>query len=309
MKMESWVINVVNKVLLKLRLPCIDLLKLRQQYTFYRIRRSVPCSIKWLKSLTSWAEDKKIDKTSPIYVMWWTGEETMPPVVRLCYKNLCRNAKRHPIVLITKNNIYTLFPSIAQHIKEVEEKYNERKICIQHFSDITRSLILDKIGGIWIDATVFVTPDWDENLVGKSFYSGRRSSTFANSGKSITAGQWTSYFIASVKGNPLINFMYNGLLEYYSRKGWISEYYTMDYLFTIGMSKSPIVRQIIESVPEINANLFGLESLMHKPYNQAEYNSFLATAPFFKLNHRIEYHCYDDNGERTVFGYMTSLFG
>lgn len=33
MKMESWVINVVNKVLLKLRLPCIDLLKLRQQYT------------------------------------------------------------------------------------------------------------------------------------------------------------------------------------------------------------------------------------------------------------------------------------
>lgn len=228
-------LNYINKVLRKLHLPCVNIFRLQQQYTFYTIRKSVPNSIKWLKSLTTWTVDEKLDDTSPIYVMWWTGEETMPPVVKLCYKNLCGNAKRHSIVLITKNNIYTLFPSITRQIKEIESKYNERKVCIQHLSDLIRLLIISKIGGIWIDATVFVTPNWDNNLIGKAFYSGRRTPTFADSGKSITAGQWTSYFIASVKENPLIEFLYKGLQECYHRNGQISEYYAMDYLFAIGM--------------------------------------------------------------------------
>lgn len=99
--------------------------------------------------------------------------------------------------------------------------------------------------------------------------------------------------------------MHKGLLEHYDREGQIAEYYTMDYLFAIEMQKSPLIREIIVDVPEINANLFGLESLMHKTYNKTEYDLFLATAPFFKLNHRTEYQPHDNKGNGTVFGHIS----
>lgn len=79
-------VDWINRVLRKLHLPCIDLYKLQQLHIFHRIESSAPNSIEWLKSLAGWAPDEKIEETSLIYVMWWTGEETMPPIVKLCYK-------------------------------------------------------------------------------------------------------------------------------------------------------------------------------------------------------------------------------
>lgn len=267
----------------------------------------VPTTVDWLNTIGEWNSNEQLKETTAIYVMWWTGRETMPPIVNICFKNLCRNAKKHPVILITQENIFSLFPQLTALIKETLEMYENGKICIQHFSDIIRSLILNKIGGIWIDATVYVAQDWDKNIIGKMFYSGRRTAAYASSGKSITNGQWTSYFIASVKGNPLLRFFHEGLFECYKRKGKIEEYYTMDYLFAIGMKESSVIRQIITSVPMIDANLFGLESLMHEPYEKEEYDAFIATAPFFKLNHRIDYARFDSGGNQTVFDFMSHL--
>lgn len=239
--------------------------------------------------------------------MWWTGSDTMPPIVQTCFKNLQRNAKKHPIIFITQENIFSLFPTLKKPIKEIMEIYENGRICIQHFSDIIRTLILEHIGGIWIDATVFVSPDWDRDLIGKAFYTGCRTEAYANSGRSITNGQWTSYFIASVKGNPLMSLIHEGLLECYRCEGKIEEYYTMDYIFAIGMRESKEIRRIIATVPKINANLFGLEDLMCKSYKKEEYDAFILTAPFFKLNHRMEYSYHDDEGNNTVYYHVSHM--
>lgn len=92
-------VDQINRGLQKLHLPCIDPHKL-QQHIFHQIEKNVPKSIEWLKSLAEWTPKEKIEDTSQIYVMWRTGEETMPPIVKLCYKNLRQNAKKHPITLI-----------------------------------------------------------------------------------------------------------------------------------------------------------------------------------------------------------------
>lgn len=200
-----------------------------------------------------------------------------------------------------------MFPTLKKPIKEIMEIYENGRICIQHFSDIIRTLILEHIGGIWIDATVFVSPDWDRDLIGKAFYTGCRTEAYANSGRSITNGQWTSYFIASVKGNPLMSLIHEGLLVCYRCEGKIEEYYTMDYIFAIGMRESKEIRRIIATVPKINANLFGLEDLMCKSYKKEEYDAFILTAPFFKLNHRMEYSYHDDEGNNTVYYHVSHM--
>lgn len=215
-----------------------------------------------------------------------------------------QNSHNHTIKLITRDNIFTHFSSIAELIKRPIELYEQNAISIQHLSDIIRTLILYDRGGIWIDATVFVAPDWDKDLIDKKFYSGRRSAVFANSGKSVTKGQWTSYFIASVKNNPLLKFIYDGLVEYYEHNGKINEYYTMDYLFAIGMNSSQGVRSIISNVPIIDADLFSLEPFLYQPFKESRFESFISTAPFFKLNHRMTYEQFDKMKRETVYGHL-----
>lgn len=308
MKKFPTLINLLYLALLKLNISLIDHRKLRQKLLYSKILDLIPSTKGWLKTLEEWNPDEKLEDTTPIYVMWWTGLETMPQIVNLCFENLQRNAKNHPVILITRVNIFSIFPAITEPIRETIELFESSKICIQHFSDIIRTLIIGQGGGIWIDATVFLTPDWDRDIIGKSFYSGRRTSAYANSGRSITKGQWTSYFIASVKGNPLITFLHDGLLECYKREGKIEEYYTMDYLFAIGLKKSSIIRRIISEVPMINANLFGLEAMMQIRFEKEELEAFMSSAPFFKLDHRKDFSRIDDNGKQTVFGHLWDIY-
>ena len=84
-----------------------------------------------------------------------------------------------------------------------------------------------------------------------------------------------------------MSLIHEGLLVCYRCEGKIEEYYTMDYIFAIGMRESKEIRRIIATVPKINANLFGLEDLMCKSYKKEEYDAFILTAPFFKLNTHI----------------------
>lgn len=78
----------------------------------------------------------------------------------------------------------------------------------------------------------------------------------------------------------------------------------MDYLFAIALKKSSVIKKQISTIPQINANLFALETLMHKSYDEKEYNAFFKKAPFFKLNHRTTYSILNKEGHLSVFGYM-----
>lgn len=298
------ILKYANAALRKFHLPTINTLKLEQKYKLNQIRKSVPNSLAKIKAAHDWNPTELLRDSTPIYVMWWTGEKSMPSIVSICYKNLCLNARSHPITLITKDNIKKLFPSYNSTIKQIVELYDNRKIKIQHLSDMLRTFIISKFDSIWIDATVFVSPNWDANLTGLPYYSGRRTSKFSNSGASVTKGEWTSYFVASVKGNPMIQFLYDGLLECFMRRGQIKEYYTMDYLFTI-IKKNPQIYKMIDSVPKIDANLFALENEMSNSFDKHHFESFLKQAPFYKLNHRINYNEYDKTGNLTLFGYLS----
>ena len=48
--------------------------------------------------------ENAIGKYSNIWVCWWQGEENMPPVVQVCYRQLRKMACGHPVVLITEEN-------------------------------------------------------------------------------------------------------------------------------------------------------------------------------------------------------------
>ncbi len=90
-----------------------------------------------------------------IWVFWWQGIENMPPVVKLCFDSLRIHAGNIPIYVVTKKNFreYVSFPSF------IIEKFQKGNFSITHFSDILRFALLSQYGGLWLDATIFVSED------------------------------------------------------------------------------------------------------------------------------------------------------
>lgn len=98
---------------------------------------------------------------APIWVCWWQGENAMPPIVQSCFQSLCSHAGNHLVHLITQENI-SKYVTIPDYILR---KVQEGKISFTHFSDILRMCLLYEHGGLWIDATVYVSQPIPEKVL------------------------------------------------------------------------------------------------------------------------------------------------
>lgn len=84
----------------------------------------------------------------------WYYWETMkgkkkPAYIDLCYDSLLHNCKDcFDIILLNESNIHTYLPNINTHISSLS---------IPHKTDYYRYALLEKYGGIWIDADIIVT--------------------------------------------------------------------------------------------------------------------------------------------------------
>lgn len=147
---EEWGMTAVryaNAALRRLHLPTVDDRKLHQRLTYARILKLVPTSLKRLQEAAAWTPDGGLGRTESVYVMWWTGADTMPLLVKVCFENLRRHIHDHRLHLITRDNVATLFPSLKDEVSGLIRLIDVGKICIQHFSDLLRTLILVNGGG------------------------------------------------------------------------------------------------------------------------------------------------------------------
>ena len=54
-------------------------------------------------------------KNAPIWVCWWTGEKSAPPLVKQCIKSIRKHAAGHPVLFISQDT-YTEYLSIPDFI-------------------------------------------------------------------------------------------------------------------------------------------------------------------------------------------------
>lgn len=105
---------------------------------------------------------------TPIWVFWWQGVERMLPLVSVCYDSICKNApSNHSVILLTKKNYqdYTNIPDFIMKKVEIGE------ITLTHFSDILRSNLLYLHGGLWLDATMYISRPIKGIIFDSSFFS------------------------------------------------------------------------------------------------------------------------------------------
>lgn len=219
----------------------------------------------------------KIIKNSPAWVCWWDGEEMMPPTVQLCYQSILRRANCQSVKLITKDN----FQEYITVPKVIKIKFDQGMIPIQQFIDVVRVLLLKKYGGLWLDATIYLSDDLNMEL-NRSFFSLKhnKESDF------VSNGQWSVFLIGATADHPLFNFLSNAFLQYFEKYDFLIDYFLMDYLISIACNNINEINKDISDVSVNNTNTYFIQKHINQTFIQNEYSEKTKDTVIHKLNWR-----------------------
>ncbi|MFD1421207.1 capsular polysaccharide synthesis protein [Lactiplantibacillus songbeiensis] len=228
---------------------------------------------------------EKQDENRRIWVFWYQGESSMPPIVRETYRSIKANANGHEVVLITKLNIDTYIdvPSI------IKKRVLNKNITLAQYSDIIRACLLSQYGGLWMDATVLVTRTIPEEVFEVPFF------TIANAQDqknplfyiSVAHLRWTTYVFGGSPHNPLFEYMRSVLIAYNSTEESLIDYLLIDYVIELAWRQSDVVKSMFENVSLSNQNK---EELVHRldatfP-DEITRKLLFSSTQFFKLSYK-----------------------
>lgn len=92
-------------------------------------------------------------KPETIFSLWLQGEQNAPPLIRACSRSVRHNCPDHRFVMLDERSVFDYIELPGAII----DKRKNGRIGHAHFADIVRVELLHNYGGIWLDATCFVT--------------------------------------------------------------------------------------------------------------------------------------------------------
>lgn len=234
----------------------------------------------------------------PIWVFWWQGLDSAPELVQACVQSIIRNSAGHPVIVISKEN-YQSYVRLPDYILQKRE---QGLISLTHFSDIIRMNLLSDHGGLWLDATIFVSRPIPEDWFSMPIYTGR------NPGGDYTNASdwnWTSYALSTARGNQLPVRMKVFFQEYWKNEDGVVDYFVMDCAIDMIVRSCPAVRDQIYQIPHNNTRQHDLDAMFYKPYQQDAYAQLLSSSDtyFHKLTWKASYPLKSEDGNDTAFSH------
>ncbi len=235
-----------------------------------------------------------------LWFFWGQGENEMPILVKKCYLQL---KKLHTNVeLVTAENI-SCFIELP---REIYNKVINCELSWAHFSDIIRTSLLAKYGGLWIDSTVWIHKSLPiEKLQTMPFFSANYKTELNN--RSVRF--WTSYdwnwstwcMGSGVIHHKLFTFVSQIMTDVAVNQTCWPDYVFQDYLIYYVCRHCNDVRKQIETVNIKNPYRNKLASLMNQPYNETEFRELTRKEIIFKLSFRAIWPTEVD-GKITYYG-------
>lgn len=226
-----------------------------------------------------------------IWVFWWQGEKNAPSIVQRCIASIRKHAGEHPVQVVDQWN-YVQFASIPAHI---EEKRCNGTISLTHFSDYLRMALLAEHGGLWLDATIYVTNDLEQAFLDPIF-------TVRNSGlddTNISGWNWSVFAISGNRHNILFCLVRDLLDAYWSANNLLLDYFIFDYMVRLVYDNCDNVRDAINSIPANNFELYFYQKHFDKKANSQNPPS---DTWLYKLSWKGQYHTQTEDGAETVYG-------
>lgn len=236
------------------------------------------------------------DMTEPtVWIFWWQGEDSMPPLVKACYLQAKKVFHDKKVVLLEQNNWsdYVEIPAI------IIEKVKSGIITLTHFSDILRMALLYQRGGLWMDATLFISRSIPVNIFKQPLFTLKSEKVLAY----VSQCRWTSFCFGSMKGHPLAKFMQNLFFQHWQNFDQFIDYFFIDYGLRMAYDECKPIRESIDTCAMQQNKLYSLVNSLSSIYTSRQWDDIMQSGYFFKLNRRLKVPEHVDKNE-TMFGHM-----
>lgn len=235
-----------------------------------------------------------------IWCCWLGGETSMPDIVKKCYTSMQNNAPADvQVELITEEN-YRKYVTLPEYI---EEKYSRGILSPAHFSDVLRFSLLSRYGGMWLDATVFVSGPIPEDYFRQNYYTQKVADKERFPAEPSRA-QWCGFIWAGAPENPLFCFLRDSLYHYWQNYNTVIDYIFFDYIILTAYHGLTIVKEIIDNQAPNNEDIWGLWEKINTAYHHTNLQQLFETNVFHKLSYKGELLKHTPQGETTVYGWL-----
>lgn len=233
-----------------------------------------------------------------VFVFWLQGECEAPPVVRACVSSVKKWCKNRKVVVLDSSNYreYATLPTC------LVEKYESGGVNHAHFSDVLRFELLRKHGGIWIDATCFLTKVIPDEALKHSFYS-------LNGAYSGGLGwKWTSWFMAAKKGDLLVENMCRFYEAYWARYNSAITYLFLDCWLLALYNHFLAIRENIDRLPDCRGQCYGIIGNWNELYEEESFLKIADACFINKLTYKGALPEKQVDGKMTIYGYLLKTY-
>lgn len=230
---------------------------------------------RYLYSIANFDDVNETNKKDTIWVCWFQGEEKAPEVVKKCLETICKNARGLNVVVLDNTNLgdYCKLPDY------IYEKQAKGLITPMQFSDIIRATLLTDHGGIWIDATVFLSAELPEYFLSNDFFCLQSDGLYKN----------VNWFIAANQGNKLIAAQKKYMYEYWRQENKLINYFFYPLLFDFLIANSDVLQERWQKIPKVlEDDCYQIQNNLLHQFDDKMWKRYVSQTAIHKLTYKYD---------------------
>lgn len=281
-KIKNWIkVYGLKNVILKVIyakfpiLPISSNEKLRRANWQFRFRNHLK------KYITYSGNDnyRENEKSNKIWCLWFQGYDKAPDIVKKCYESIKDNLDCNKYELIQLNND-NLFDYVNLP-NEIINKWKEGKIGNANFSDLCRISLLADYGGLWLDSTVYLSGNIDEEILESDMF------FYKASFLDLTATGISSWMMwAQFPNEPYMCSLRDSLLNYWKENNHTEDYFIFHLMASL-LGETNKLKNEYDSIPYFsNTYPLLLGSVLNDEYKEKDINHILKMSHIHKLSYK-----------------------
>lgn len=220
---------------------------------------------------------EKPESSRRVWVCWFQGMNQAPQIVQDSYSSIQYWLKDWEITVITADT-YMQYANIPDYIVD---KWKQGIFSDAHFSDILRLDLLVQHGGLWLDATTFLSGPLPEYILGSDFFVYRNGWMDQ---EMINMGSWLIY--SPYADNTLLRETEQLLFEYWRSNNYLLNYFLMHMFFRMVTDRN---REQWDRVPYVNqVDNHLLQWELERPFDSVRVKTITDQTSVHKLTYKLE---------------------
>lgn len=227
---------------------------------------------------------------------WHQGvSPTTSKMVVECLRSVKKYSEDYEVVLLTSESVwdYIALPDF------VFEKFGKDGFNFAKLANLIRLNLLSAYGGVWLDATLYLTAPIDERILNQDFFAFQRSKItppdaelflkfdplYFSWNPKFLAGMLNSFMVAK-PGNKIISDLLSILLAYWKKERKVGQYYFFQICFKRMMQHDEWKNLNCEIVGDTDCHKLQVMSL--EKFDRNIFEEIKSKSSVHKLTYRLD---------------------